>query len=592
MFFESPMDIIYNRAMSLFSGQLTPKSNHYGATDTACGLWRTTLLFICGAGAALLLSGCASIPQYTEAKTLFTKKIDVTLISNQENTRFRIRHPGATQFEEVGTGKFVTTTLSLSEPIELTAKAPGYQELALTVTSPNRQIQFFFLKEHRLLTVQSDQPNTQFRIRKTGDARWQEIKDKGESIECSVPHEGSFEIEARPPGYFPKIMPVLDPTGKLVFSDFTAGREMELTSNQDYTKFKMRNVGQGESNWEDLGVSRSLRVKMPASGGVEISAEPLYYREKRQVLNEFQDQLPFTFTDEDKISPPKPEIGGGAVPTRGSLPPRPPQLAGKLSGADLAGITGQESWRCMLIGIADYRRAGASHPDLGTPTNDVLNLKALLEQQYGFESSTVLLNGQATMQGIRKGFWELHKACQPNDNVLIFYAGHGTLAPNGAGQWVCADGTELSNAEIKDVIQRLPARRVLLISDSCFSGEFVKRELRIAYGPEAEIQAVTHEISQKIVQNKALGRQVITSGQLAPVNDRGQGFCQDHSPFTCQLLIALRDAAQPGAVIGTTDLHTFISDALSRQGLSEGQMPQRGVLDGDGGGEYYFVRRK
>lgn len=202
-------------------------------------------------------------------------------------------------------------------------------------------------------------------------------------------------------------------------------------------------------------------------GLVEISAEPLYYREKRQVLNEFQDQLPFTFTDEDKISPPKPEIGGGAVPTRGSLPPRPPQLAGKLSGADLAGITGQESWRCMLIGIADYRRAGASHPDLGTPTNDVLNLKALLEQQYGFESSTVLLNGQATMQGIRKGFWELHKACQPNDNVLIFYAGHGTLAPNGAGQWVCADGTELSNAEIKDVIQRLPARRVLLICPDC-----------------------------------------------------------------------------------------------------------------------------
>jgi hypothetical protein len=381
---------------------------------------------------------------------------------------------------------------------------------------------------------------------------------------------------------------VLDATGELEFNNFLGIKKMELASNRDYTRFLISYIGQGDTNWVYLGVGRNLTIEAPSSGAFEISAKPIHYHAKTQTIQAARDNLTFSFTDEDK------ENAQPAPPMsvlRGSLIPRPPELAGKLSSDLIAQIGKQQSWRAILIGINDYSAAEGKYSNLNSPRNDVEELARTLKDNYGFGSVTVILDKEATINNIRNRLFDLDEACGPDDNVLVYYAGHGALARNKAGRWICADGRELPNSEIEDFIQRFKARRVLLVSDSCFSGEFVTRSVGPRFGPEPEIQATTVTTSEKIVKTKAPVRQVLTSGQLAPVPDQGTGYCQNHSPFACELLTDLQETPV-GAVLGATDIYAYITEAFRKRQVPEDQLPERGSLNGDAGGEFFVVKFK
>ena len=516
------------------------------------------------------------------------KLVEVVLISNQENTRFRVKEGNAVAFRDLGTGKILTVWLPATVPLEISAKPRGYCEKSFTVISPNKQIQFFFLKEDKQLIIQSDHENTHYRIRKAKDSHWLELRDAGKEIEYPVPHEGSFEIEASPPGCFPKIEPVIDPMGELTFADFVQTRMMELVSNRDFTRFLIRKLGQGETEWEYLGVGRTLSICVPAAGAFEISAQPIYYKPKQRTLNGPQEKLSFEFLDEDMSHPPpdKPP-----EPQRTAIIPRPAANTGKLTEEQRAAVGGRESWCALLIGINDYGASGGKCPDLATPVNDTSALAEMLKDKYGFERVEILTNGNATLDGVRNKLFEINNNSERQQNILIYYAGHGILSPNGAGEWICADGRELVNAEIKDFLQRFQARRVLLISDSCFSGEFLKRDLPIRFEPVPPTPEEAVEISKDIVQNLNPSRQVLTSGQLDTVSDNGTGYCHDHSPFACHLLDTL-EAVRPGAVISAMDLQANVAEAFRAAGVPENKLPQLGALEGDAGGEFFLIRSK
>jgi hypothetical protein len=326
--------------------------------------------------------------------------LEITLISDKEDTRFRVKSDGDADFREVGTGKIIKIRVPDNKPLEISAKPPGYQIRSYTLPSPTKQVQFFFLLENKVLVIHSDKDNTQFRMRRSGNskANWLPIKEKGREIEYLVPHQGQYEIEARVPGYFPQILPVTDPLGELSFNDFIEAKAIKLLSNRDYTRFLLRNIGNGDQNWEYVGVGSSNTVQAPVSGSFEISAKPYGFREKTQTLDSPKEEINFGFTDEDKevaVSQP------AQSPLRGTLMPRPPALAGKLAQADLMEIANQESWRALLIGIDDYSAAGPAYRNLNSPRHDVEEIAKTLQESYGFKSITRLLDKEATFDNIR-----------------------------------------------------------------------------------------------------------------------------------------------------------------------------------------------
>ena len=162
--------------------------------------------------------------------------------------------------------------------------------------------------------------------------------------------------------------------------------------------------------------------------------------------------------------------------------------------------------------------------------------------------------------------------------------------------WMAADSAVeedgIPNADVKQRVASLRGRRVLLVSDSCFSGSFLKKRGVAVKQELIEEELISREMSIALVRNLNPSREVISSGNLAPVADQGIGYCAGLSPFACQMITAL-EKVPVGAALGTTDLFVDIyANMQRRRSAAPAQRPQRGTIEGHAGGEFYFVRRR
>jgi uncharacterized caspase-like protein len=96
-----------------------------------------------------------------------------------------------------------------------------------------------------------------------------------------------------------------------------------------------------------------------------------------------------------------------------------------------------------------------------------------------------LANDKATLEGIREGLGRLRVDAQPDDLVVVYLSSHGSprdIDPNGVSYVVVHD-TNLDDAatlyatslQMIDLVQQInreiKARRVVLVLDTCFSGD-------------------------------------------------------------------------------------------------------------------------
>jgi hypothetical protein len=103
----------------------------------------------------------------------------------------------------------------------------------------------------------------------------------------------------------------------------------------------------------------------------------------------------------------------------------------------------------------------------------------------------------------------------------VFYAGHGQIDASNTGSWVASDGVLdpmsqngwIPNANLRNMIGRLKAQRILVLADSCFSGDFLDR----TRGAPPKIDSAYF---QKAVQLRA--RQVLTAGSSESVADKSE----------------------------------------------------------------------
>jgi hypothetical protein len=175
----------------------------------------------------------------------------------------------------------------------------------------------------------------------------------------------------------------------------------------------------------------------------------------------------------------------------------------------------------------------------------------------------------------------LRRILTPQDNLLIYYAGHGWYDEEAErGYWLPVDAVAdnrsnwISNADITDMLKAIKAKHVLVVADSCYSGTLTRG---LAIGGKSA------GYFQDVVQRRA--RTVLTSGGLEPVLDAGGG---DHSIFAKAFLETLR--GNIGVVDGEGVYHKVKDQVV----LNAEQVPEYGNirLAGHDGGDFLFVRRR
>ena len=82
----------------------------------------------------------------------------------------------------------------------------------------------------------------------------------------------------------------------------------------------------------------------------------------------------------------------------------------------------ENSW-ALIIGINGYQKVSP----LRFARGDAEGVSQILQARFKFEPAriTLLLDCDATRQGILQSFFSLRKEAGPDDRVLVFFAGHG-----------------------------------------------------------------------------------------------------------------------------------------------------------------------
>ena len=133
----------------------------------------------------------------------------------------------------------------------------------------------------------------------------------------------------------------------------------------------------------------------------------------------------------------------------------------------------------FVVGINEYDDEVMG--DLKYAVQDAIALEDLLREQGGFAVTSATGSGRVE----KATFWytwdTITAGLQRNDTFVVYFAGHGTVTQEQGGnqqhlmfsdssmddQW----GTGIQLEDLEDRLEELPARRRLLILDSCFSGD-------------------------------------------------------------------------------------------------------------------------
>ena len=243
------------------------------------------------------------------------------------------------------------------------------------------------------------------------------------------------------------------------------------------------------------------------------------------------------------------------------------------------------TYRALIIGNNNYRDQDGRWKPLKTAVADARAVKSLLQNTYGFSDVDILEN--ATRREVLKAFDKLSQKVLPNDNVLVYYAGHGFMEnETQRGFWVPVDAkgadntTFLRNSTIRDELTTIASRakHTLLVSDSCFSGSLLRR------GTRGISEVSDNEQYYKKVSNKK-SVQIMAAGGLEYVDDKYKS--SDHSPFTYFFLNELKNNDR--AMLTMSELSTNVEKAVAN---NVDQVPESGVLQGAGDelGEFIFIK--
>jgi len=189
------------------------------------------------------------------------------------------------------------------------------------------------------------------------------------------------------------------------------------------------------------------------------------------------------------------------------------------------------NYHALIIANEEY----VNMDRLTTPVRDANEIERLLVDRYGF-GVTKLVN--ATNHEIIVALHELSNTLTPDDNLLIYYAGRGSTpdGPPDRAYWLGVDAdpdfrnTWLLAEHVSDKIKEIQAKRILLVTDSCFSRRRVQsKSMSVGRGMDPERFKLLAQFQS---------RYVLTSGANVPFYDENGD--RTHSMFAKLFMEILR----------------------------------------------------
>lgn len=236
-------------------------------------------------------------------------------------------------------------------------------------------------------------------------------------------------------------------------------------------------------------------------------------------------------------------------------------------GADSWGFKGKNY--LFLIGIDKYQY----WPRLYCAVKDVEDFAEVLTSRYQFEKSDLIFlkDEEATEKNILSAFRKLANAVTDQDNLIIYFSGHGHFISK-TGYWIPVDAhTEeeyenefINTAGIVDRLRTINSLHTFLIIDACFSGTLITQ---IRSAPRSE---------------RYKSRRVLTSGRAEVVSDGPPG---GNSPFAKAILTELKD--NTNRYISASKLIAEVRDYVQQES-QQTPTDARLVNADDQGGDFIF----
>ena len=149
-----------------------------------------------------------------------------------------------------------------------------------------------------------------------------------------------------------------------------------------------------------------------------------------------------------------------------------------VSGALTAGPA--QGDRAVVVGVNEYPKL-AQGSNLEGCVNDAKGIETTLKAQ-GFEVVS-LTNEQASKSGIMEALAQMKTQSRPNERFVFYFAGHGTVATDGASTLLPGDASEkdersdIGRDELYRAILGIPARSRTALLDACFSGGLSRKDI-------------------------------------------------------------------------------------------------------------------
>ncbi len=259
-----------------------------------------------------------------------------------------------------------------------------------------------------------------------------------------------------------------------------------------------------------------------------------------------------------------------------------------------------------VIGINKY--ADDDIADLRSAVPDAQAVTRILREKHGYVDPIELLDEGATLGGIVDLLEKkLPALVVPDSGLVLYFAGHGLayeddekpkgyLIPQNAR--LHQTTTYLSMDKLRDAVNALECRHLLVVLDCCYAGSF--RWASPSRATEKPVFPLYESQYARFLEGPAW--QVLTSAshdQLAAdlsLNSRDGEESEGHSPFAAAFLAGLEGKAdwsseefEADAVITAPELYLYVREKLRPKQRAVWQTPGLWPLRPENTGEYIFL---
>jgi len=229
----------------------------------------------------------------------------------------------------------------------------------------------------------------------------------------------------------------------------------------------------------------------------------------------------------------------------------------------------------LIIAVEDYNDPSIN--DLSEPINDADKFYSIISSRYTFNQEDITYLRNPTKAEIIGTLHKMRGIITEEDNLLIYYAGHGFWDEEMmTGYWLPSDAESdnpvnwLPNTDLTNYLNALKTKHTLLVADACFSGGIFKT--RSAFNTSGSIEKLYKMPSRKAITSGALKEEV-----------------PDKSVFIEYLLKELKN--NNDSYRSSEQLFSKIREAVI---FNSDNVPQYGTIQnvGDEGGDFIFILRK